>query len=295
MEMEFSRIEAYLNAELSVQERSQFEKELLANKELAERLDFYKKIKTLHTVDLKPIEFNNKILPDINNINFTEKKESSTSKKGLIAGISVLIIVSTFFLLTNWSNERKIASFNFKNDSLSMVNKKLEEIVADISGNNSSNNIGPNNETLDKLNKQIKEKEVEIALLKLGNNSDQSKALISEVENLKKELAKVKQEYFENAGQFANEKKADDIVKSIRFINNGDNLKIRWKSTNKYKVEICNTDNIILNSTGELVVNEWIIKDPGNGFYILKFITVNGEKIEMLLELKEYSKIWLPN
>jgi hypothetical protein len=299
MEMEFSRIEAYLNDELNMPEKEQFEKDVALNKQLAERLDFYKNLQIHHTPDLKPIEFEKRILPDINNINFTEKKESSVSKNGLIAGIvTVLILVSTIFLINNRLINNKLTAYQFQNDSLKSVSQELEKKFANISGQQFSadnNTFSPNNETINSLNQKIKDKEEEIALLKSGNTSDQNKALVKEVDDLKKELAKVKQEYFENSGQFASDIKVDDVIKSIRFINSGGNLKINWKSTNKYKVEMYNTDEILMTSSGELVVNEWIVKNPGDGFYILRFIPVKGEQVKLLLELKKYPKIWLPD
>ena len=298
MEINFSRIENYLNNDLNAPEKELFEKELQTDKQLAERYNFYKNLKKQQVTDLKPIEFERKILPDINDINFTEKKEKSGGRTGAITGLIIIFIaISSYLLITNNSIKERIASIQSQNDSLSADYQVLIDQYAILSNGKElavNEIIEPNNETIYELNQQIEDKEKEIALLKSGNSINQNVTLNKEVEELKKELAKVKQEYFENSGQLANEKITHDVINSLRFINLGSNLKINWKSTNKYKVQIYTTDNSLINSSQELVVNEWIIKKPEDGFYILKFFPVKGDRVELLLELKKNSKIWLP-
>ena len=201
----FSRIEDYINNKLSDTQKGEFENELKNNQVLTEQYNFYKNIKKQQAIELKPITYQKKILPEINNINFTEKKDKPNASGRAIVGIIVIFIaLSSYLFITNNSNENEIAILNAKKDSIEHAYQHVLSLASEHS-NIEVNTDNLKNEAAKNLQKIIVEKEKEIAILK--KDSEGAASLKEEIEVLKKEIAKVKQEYYENAGNFADDDK----------------------------------------------------------------------------------------
>jgi hypothetical protein len=286
MDENFSRIEDYINNKLSGTEKGKFESELKSNTALAEKFNFYRNLQGQQSPELKPIKFTKKILPEINDINFTEKKQKPGIGKGSAAGILIIFIaVSAYLLFNNVSQNRNIANMQFVIDSMNTSQEQYAEIQKD--------NIVENNtiksDTVLVLQKLITSKEDEIAALKLNNKSNET--LKVEVEQLKKELAKVKQEYYENTGTYAAEntsnKELDNFVKSISvFVTRADEVKVVWESNDKFRVSMYNyKDGKKVYSSPGFIKNVFSTKIPEHGFFLITFKAVSKKEIKVLASI----------
>ncbi len=299
----FSRIENYINKSLGEEEKGKFEAELKNNKDLAERYNFYKNLKSQQSSEIKPIKFDKKILPEINDINFTEKKAKPGLSKGTAAGVIVLFIsVSAFLLMNITSHKSTIANMQLTIDSLSKseiqiadvqeqdINEQdIDEQVTDEP--NDAEGVDPRIKNLQKI---IAEKEQEIVALKTINKTE---ALETEVQELKQELAKVKQEYYESAGNYAsntNNSLKSEISSNFSFyITKGRDLEINWKK-NKYKVEIYNSQGRKVKSTTDFIADGWKTNIQKSGFYRVRITSTKKKVVYVLIDTSKDSKnVWV--
>ena len=273
----FSRIEDYINNKLSDTQKGEFENELKNNQVLTEQYNFYKNIKKQQAIELKPITYQKKILPEINNINFTEKKDKPNASGRAIVGIIVIFIaLSSYLFITNNSNENEIAILNAKKDSIEHAYQHVLSLASEHS-NIEVNTDNLKNEAAKNLQKIIVEKEKEIAILK--KDSEGAASLKEEIEVLKKEIAKVKQEYYENAGNFADDDKNKtsvdkDLLNNLSVFTSGMNLVFKWKNNTKYKINFYTSDKVLLHATSDYINARWQIKKPENGFLLLNLTLV---------------------
>ncbi len=290
----FSRIENYINQALSKEEKDRFEAELKTDSDLAERYNFYKDLKQELPKEIKPLDYNKKILPEINDINFTEKKQKRGFSKGAAAGVLIIFIaVSGYLLLSNVSQNTNIANMQLIIDSMKTENVQIANIQKDTV----FEKVIENKDSVEVLRDLIATKENEIVALKLDN--EDKKALKEEVEKLKKELAKAKQDYYENKGNFADENYNNpiantNVLTSLSIFTSGNKLVMRWKNDMKYKVSFSTPDKVLLHSSDDYIYERWEIPKPKDGFYMVEFRSFGKGKTTFLLEFKRNFKIWLP-
>ena len=305
MTEDFARIEGYINNTLNNSDKKAFEEELKTNSTLSEQYDFYKNLQKQHTSELKPIPFDKKILPEVNNINFTEKKPKSSGSKGTIAGLLILFVaVTSYLFITNQSKNKALAIIQNKVDSIQYAYKKVEKELnksRQVAVENVNKAIDEKSSDEENIKKLLEEKEKEIAALKTGKNDERSAELQKEVELLKKELAKVKQELYENAGNYADEntdnKNINLLKKEIRTRYSGNDLRIEWKGNAKYRIKIYNSDkNSIYSSPKYISNNELSIEKPVHGHYYLYFYPEKGKRVDFLMVLDaDKVKVWFDN
>ncbi len=283
----FSRIEEYINKTLSEDEKNRFEAELETDGELAERYNFYKNLKQELPKEIKPFGFNKKILPEINEINFTEKKQKKGLNRGAAAGILIIFIaVSGYLLLSSVSQNKNIAALESIIDSLKVENEQ----VANIQLNTTHEEVPVKNDSVRVLRDLIAAKENEIVALKLNNESNE--ALKDEVKELKKELSGLKQEYYENNGNYAANDandELDDFIKSIDIFNPSlDNVAVKWNSADKFRISMHNykNGNKIYTSPG-LVKKTFTTAIPDYGFYVISFKPVSKKEIKVLVSINK--------
>ena len=134
---------------------------------------------------------------------------------------------------------------------------------------------------------------------KAEKDSEGAASLKEEIEVLKKEIAKVKQEYYENAGNFADDDKNKtsvdkDLLNNLSVFTSGMNLVFKWKNNTKYKINFYTSDKVLLHATSDYINARWQIKKPENGFYIVEFDPRGKRNTKFLLEFNKSIKIWLP-
>ena len=302
MTEDFARIEGYINNTLSDSDKKAFEKELKTNSTLSEQYDFYKNLQKQQTTELKPISFDKKILPEINNINFTEKNLKSSGSKGAIVGLLILFVaVTSYLFIVNQSKNNALAIIQNKVDSIQYAYQNAEKELnktRQIALEQAIIAIDEKSSDEENIKKQLEEKEKEIAALKSGTNDERSTELQKEIEVLKNELAKVKQELYENTGNYANEntdnKSISLLKKEIRTRYSGSNLRIEWKGNAKYRIKIYNSNkNLVYSSPKYISNNELSIEKPANGHYYLYFYPDKGKRVDFLLVVNaDKVKVW---
>ncbi len=281
MDENFSRIEDYINNKLSGTEKGKFESELKSNTALAEKFNFYRNLQGQQSPELKPIKFTKKILPEINDINFTEKKQKPGIGKGSAAGILIIFIaVSGYLLLSNVSQNKNIAKMQSIIDS---INTQKEQFANTVQKNNFQE-LTNNSDSVTMLQQMILSKEKEIALLKTDN--EENKTLKDEVGRLKKELAKIKQEYYENSGAYASNSSnslMSKISSNFNFTIRFQSIDVKWNK-GRYKIEIYNSKGNLIKSSSDFIEREWLAKLPEPGFYKLRIKSSTNEVVYVVVE-----------
>jgi len=299
---EFSRIEDYLKNNLSPVDKDKFEKELHSDSDLAEGLVFYKSLQHKENNAFHPIETAKKILPVIKYVSFLEKKKPAKKYNLAMAGVVVLFIgISLFILKTNNEAKKQLSGMELKADSLQSANKQvLGELMAlksyDQYDTTHSLLAFQKKELL--LKNEILKKEQEIKALKAVKPNESDVTMLKELEELKKELAKTKQDMYEKNGQIANDQLEENVsmaelAKSISLRVLDENLEITWKSKDKIKISVERTDGGYLLESKEYMENKWMIKKPVDGFYYLKLYPSKGLYSLLLIQVKDKVRYWV--
>lgn len=297
MEVNFSKIEDYLNDRLSDSERKSFEFELKNNEDLTEKYKFYKNLQQKQDAELTNFEFDQKILPDITEINFTENKRKNIVKEISVTALLVAFIATSVYLFSsNQSFKNKVANIQIQ---MKEIEKELENerLIALEKSGEAVNSINETQEITNKLKEELIEKEKEIAILKT-NGSPPDEGLLNEIKSLKKELSELKREYYENSGSFANTKdnsNKNGIPADLNFLKYQEHIDISWHNREKYKIRVYGNNQKLLHSSNGYLGVKWKVPINKPGFYTVKFSPQGkGKPFTILLDVGEKIKAWQP-
>lgn len=284
MKIYFSKIEDYINNNLSEKDRKGFENELNSNKQLKERYEFYKNFQKIQKQEKpKPIVFEKKILPEIKNLDFSEKKPTKKLPYTLMSAVAAVFLIISFVFINNSGQNINIKKPNIANlalaiDSLKKINEKTEnDYLALEKAKNKAQELLANiskNET--KIKFELEKKQ-------------------SEIKDLKNEIAQTKQDYYEEinrlAGSGSNE---DDSLEITRIrIWRKPYFKFFWKSKKIYKVKIFNQKRELIDESRKFQKNNYKPKKLEYGFYFFQLIDKKNKTSEYLIEInKTKSKVW---